>query len=76
VWRADIADGRDDLRSHAHSADGVVHGLLAVRNPEGRYLGDEPAALEIGSYQTAWAMLHRLRAVLVLPLRNVAPTDK
>ena len=26
--------------------------------------------LEIGSYQTAWAMLHRLRAVLVRPGRN------
>ena len=27
-------------------------------------------ALEIGSYPTAWAMLHRLRAVLVRPDRN------
>ena len=27
-------------------------------------------ALEIGSYQTAWAMLHRLRAVLVRPVRE------
>lgn len=26
--------------------------------------------LEIGSYQTAWAMLHRLRSVLVRPGRN------
>jgi len=26
--------------------------------------------LEIGSYQTAWAMLHRLRSVLVRPERN------
>ena len=26
--------------------------------------------LEIGSYQTAWAMLHRLRAVLVRPDRE------
>ncbi len=26
--------------------------------------------LEIGSYQTAWAMLHRLRAVLVRPERE------
>ena len=28
-------------------------------------------ALEIGSYQTAWAMLHRLRAVLVRPGRDL-----
>ena len=27
-------------------------------------------ALEIGSYPTAWAMLHRLRAVLVRPGRE------
>ena len=27
-------------------------------------------ALEIGSYQTAWAMLHRLRSVLVAPGRD------
>jgi transposase-like protein len=27
-------------------------------------------SLEIGSYQTAWAMLHRLRSVLVRPGRN------
>jgi hypothetical protein len=26
--------------------------------------------LEIGSYQTAWAMLHRLRSVLVRPGRE------
>ena len=28
--------------------------------------------LEIGSYQTAWAMLHRLRAVLVRPGRELS----
>ena len=27
-------------------------------------------SLEIGSYQTAWAMLHRLRSVLVRPGRE------
>ena len=27
--------------------------------------------LEIGSYQTAWAMLHRLRSVLVRPGREL-----
>jgi uncharacterized protein YqjF (DUF2071 family) len=27
-------------------------------------------ALEIGSYQTAWAMLHRMRSVLVAPGRD------
>ena len=40
--------------------------LLAVRHWQRRDLGAEPKrTLEIGSYQTAWAMLHRLRSVLV-----------
>jgi hypothetical protein len=30
-------------------------------------------SLEIGSYQTAWAMLHRLRSVLVAPGRAGSP---
>ena len=37
--RADVGDGGHDLRPHAHAADGVVHGVLAVRHAEGRGLG-------------------------------------
>jgi transposase-like protein len=49
----------------------VVHGLLAVRDAEGWDLGAQPqGSLEIGSYQTAWAMLHRVRSVLVRPGRD------
>jgi hypothetical protein len=60
-----------DLRPHPDAADGVIHRLLAVRRRQGRNLGAEPAAsLEIGSHQTAWAMLHRLRSVLVRPGRE------
>ena len=43
----------------------MVQCLLAVRHWQRRDLGAEPKPLEIGSYQTAWAMLHRLRSVLV-----------
>ena len=44
----------------------MVQCLLAVRHWQRRDLGAEPKrTLEIGSYQTAWAMLHRLRSVLV-----------
>ena len=44
----------------------MVQCLLAVRHWQRRDLCAEPKrTLEIGSYQTAWAMLHRLRSVLV-----------
>src|SRR5680860_1269665 len=39
-----VTDGGHDLRPDAHAADGVVHRVLAVRHPEGRHLGAEPAA--------------------------------
>ena len=49
----------------------MVHRVLAVRHAEGRHLGAElQRSLEIGSYQTAWAMLGRLRSVLVRPGRD------
>ena len=39
-----LGDGGHDLRPDAHAADRVVYRLLAVRHPEGRHLGAEPAA--------------------------------
>jgi transposase-like protein len=49
----------------------VAHCLLAVRHPEhGVSAQSVQRALDIGSYQTAWAMLHRLRSVLVRPGRE------
>ena len=41
---ADLGDSGHDLRPDADAADGLVHGVLAVRDPEGRRLGAEPAA--------------------------------
>ena len=69
--RTSPASGHD-LRSHPDAADGVVHGVLAVCLPEGRISAlSVQRSLEIGSYQTAWAMLHRLRSVLVRPGREL-----
>jgi hypothetical protein len=66
-----VGDGRDDLRPDADPADGAVPGLLAVCHRQGRVSAlSLQRALEIGSYQTAWAMLHRLRSVLVCPDRD------
>ena len=50
----------------------MVQRLLAVCYRQRRDLGAEPEAdsLEIGSYQTAWAMVHRLRSVVVRPGRD------
>ena len=49
------------VEAGAARADGAVQGL----RPESLQ-----RTLEIGSYQTAWAMLHRLRSVLVRPGRD------
>ncbi len=71
VWRADLGDGGDDLRPDAHAADGVVHACwLFATGKDGISALSLQRTLEIGSYQTAWAMLHRLRSVLVRPGRD------
>ncbi len=49
----------------------MVQRLLAVRyGKDGISALSLKRTLEIGSYQTAWAMLHRLRSVLVRPGRD------
>ena len=66
-----VGDGGHDLRPDAHAADGVVHGCwLFATQKDGVSAQSLQRALEIGSYQTAWAMLHRLRSVLVRPGRE------
>ena len=61
-------------RSLTGRAHGMVQCLLAVRHGQRRDLGAElKRTLEIGSYQTAWAMLHRLRSVLVRRGRDRQP---
>jgi hypothetical protein len=71
LWGTDVGDSGDDLRPHAHAADGVVYRLLAfATQKDGVSALSIQRALDIGSYQTAWAMLHRLRSVLVRPGRE------
>jgi hypothetical protein len=41
---ADIGDGGDSVRSPADSSDGVVHGVLDVRDRQGRHVGAELAS--------------------------------
>jgi hypothetical protein len=71
-WSAPLAigerggDGWHDLRPDPDAAEGVVHQVLAVRHAGGRRLGAEPAAVAGDRLlPTAWAMLRRLRSVLV-----------
>jgi transposase-like protein len=69
--QAHVGDGGHDLRPHADAADGVVYRLLAVAiQKDGISAQSLQRSLEIGSYPTAWAMLHRLRSVLVRPGRD------
>ena len=69
---ADVADRGHDLRSHAHAADGLVHGLLAVRHAKGRDLRARAAA-RAGDRLLPDGVgdAHRLRSVLVRPGREL-----
>jgi hypothetical protein len=74
--RAERGYSRHDVRPPADAADSVVPGVLDVRllsaasQKDGLSALSLQRALEIGSYPTAWAMLHRLRSVLVRPGRG------
>jgi ISXO2-like transposase domain len=66
-----VGDRGHDLSQDAPAADGVVRRGLAADEQQDRDLGDPPAARDgLGSYQTAWAMLHRYRSVMVRPGRD------
>lgn len=56
---------------HAHLADGLVTACwtFAIQK-DGVSALSLQRSLEFGSYQSAWAMLHRLRSVLVRPGRE------
>ena len=69
--RAYLGDSGHDLRPYAHAADSGVHAcwLFATQKDSVSALSLQ-WSLEIGSYPTAWAMLHRLRPGLVRPGRD------
>ena len=71
VWRPDVGDGGDDLRPpRTPLTVWFMACWLFATQKDGVSALSLQRALEIGSYQTAWAMLHRLRSVLVRPGRE------
>ena len=71
VRRAHLGDSRHDLRPDPNTADGWFSACwLFASGKDGISALSVKRMLEIGSYQTAWAMLHRLRSVLVRPGRD------
>ncbi len=69
MWRlrsSGVGHGGHDLPRHPHAVDGVV---LAAWHLTSSKVGISATQLqremELGSYQTAWAMLHRYRTVMV-----------
>src|SRR5271157_5486854 len=66
-----VSDSRHHLRPDPHSTHGLAFSLLVFREWQRWDLGAElKRTLEIGSYQTVWAILHRLRSGLIRPDRE------
>jgi hypothetical protein len=64
-------DQADDDRVRGAAGADRGHGVLFATARDGISALSLQQALEIGSYQTAWAMLGRLRSVLVRPGRDL-----
>lgn len=71
--QARLAYRGNDLPGHLYALDGVVRRRLVHDRRPGRGVGvdDAERLLGLGSYQTAWAMLHRYRTAMVRPEREV-----
>ena len=71
LWPSEHGDGRDDLRQDPHPASSLAGRGLVPDQPEaGRQRLGLQRVLGLGSYQTAWAMLHRFRRAMVRPDRD------
>ena len=71
VWPQDVGDGGHDLRGHAHAAADVFTAAWWVSSQkQGISAMGLQRALGLGSYQTAWMMLHRFRVAMVRPGRD------
>jgi hypothetical protein len=71
VRPAELGDGGDDVRSHPDAAADVVRRGVDHDQSEARGVSARGAArARAGSYQTAWAMLHRYRSAMVRPGRE------
>jgi transposase-like protein len=81
VRAQDVGDRRDDLSPHSHAADHVVCRYL-VGHPQknGASAQNLHDMLGLGSYETAWAWLHKLRRAMVRSdrdqLRGVVEVDE
>src|SRR3954468_9368394 len=63
----DLGDGGHDLRRHAAAVGELVCGrLVRVDRKQGVSALGLQRVLGLGSYQTAWAWLHKLRRAMVL----------
>ena len=71
--RQNIGDGGDDLRGHSKAIAPLVPGDVVRDQPEarGQLRSACNAFLGLGSYQTAWAWLHKLRRAMVRPGRDL-----
>ena len=79
VSASNIGDGGDDLRGHSKAIAPLVPGDVVRDQPEARGQCARPAThsgvpeggVGLGSYQTAWAWLHKLRRAMVRPGRDL-----
>jgi hypothetical protein len=68
----ELGHGRDDLRRHPHAAGELVRcGWYVVNQKQGVSALGLQRVLGLGSYQTAWAWLHKLRRAMILPGREL-----
>ena len=64
-------DGRDNLPRHAQTTDGLVSAMWAVTSQKnGASAIGLQRVLGLGSYDTAWTWLHKLRRAMVRPERD------
>ncbi len=72
MWPQDLGDGWDDLSPHAHAAEHVVRrDLVGTSQKNGASAQNLHDMLGLGSYETAWAWLHKLRRAMVRPEREL-----
>ena len=69
---SELGDGRDNLPGHTQTADGLVSGDVGSHQPEERCASaiGLQRVLGLGSYDTAWTWLHKLRRAMVRPGRD------
>ena len=64
----DGVDGRDRHGALAHAAERMVLGRLSRRQPDDRHVRRAvPTPARISRYETAFGLLHKLRAAMVRP---------